>query len=229
MSKADWPPDPYLIYGANKIINKADTSIEMLGEKSPISNLQILKKIEIDSNGKILITSTAENISNKNVSWDLWMLTRFDVYSNVYVPIDKDGIQEFVKLENESIDVTPYKIENNYFTFIPSEPCKNKTEQVQEVHLYPNANYMVTFSEEQMLKIKFVKIGKEKIHANHGLVELYSYIDNKNNNLLELEVHSEYKTLEPGEKMSLTETWELKPYEGANNSKEQIKFIKRNN
>ncbi len=42
--KADWPPDPYLIYGSNEIISRSDTSIIMVGLKSPVSGLRIFKK-----------------------------------------------------------------------------------------------------------------------------------------------------------------------------------------
>jgi len=225
-SKADWPPDPYLIYGKNKIISKSDTSVKMVGPKSPISGVQLYKEISINSSGIVTVKSTAENIRNENISHDLWMLTRLDGFAKAYVPLGKNGILKLVYGESKTSEPTPYKIIDGYFTFNPSIPVNPKTEQVQEVHLYPGNSFIAGFSKGQMLLIRFKKLDKNLIYPQHGLVELYNDINEKDGDrLLELEVHGEYKTLVPGETISLTETWELLPYDGELNSNDQIKFI----
>jgi len=224
--KADWPPDPYLTYGKYEIICKSDTSIKMLGPVSPVSGVRLLKEISISNSGIVTITSTAENIRDENVSWDLWMLTRLDGLAKAYVPIEENGILELIKSDDETCEATPYKILNKYFTFNPSWPAKNKIEQVQEAHLYPSAGYIAGFSEKQMLLIRFEILDQNLIHPKHGLVELYNFIGKEGDEkLLELEVHSAYKTLAPGEKMSLTETWKLYKYDGDENSASQITFL----
>jgi len=77
-----------------------------------------------------------------------------------------------------------------------------------------------------MLLIRFEKVSQKAIHPNHGLVELYNSISKDGiETLLELEVHGAYKTLAPGETMSLTETWELYSYSGDTNSTSQIEFL----
>ena len=226
-SKADWPPDPYLIYGSNEIISRSDTSIIMVGLKSPVSGLRFLKEISINSSGLVKVTTTAENIRDENVSWDLYMLTRLDGFAQAYVPVDENGILKLRFKEDDTREVTPYEIIDNYFTLAPSVPTKPKKEQEQEIHLYPSAGFIAGFDEHQMLLIHFTKLDKKQIHPEHGLVELYSNInENGDERLLELEVHSVYKTLAPGETMSLTETWEVFPYNGNSNPEEQIKFLK---
>ena len=225
-AKADWPPDPYLIYGKNEVIDKTDTSIKMSEPESPISGVRLYKEISIDSLGRVTVTSTAENIRNENISIDLWMLTRLDGFASAYVPVNENGILKLVYNSNDDIEATPYKIINGYFTFTPSLPVKLKTEQVQEVHLYPDGNFLAGFSEGQMLLIRFKKFERKQIHPQHGLVELYNDInENDGDRLLELEVHGEYKTLAPGETMSLTETWELMKYDGSANAEDQISFL----
>ncbi len=174
--KADWPPDPYLIYGKNKILSKSDSSVKMLGPVSPISGVRIYKEILIQSSGVVTITSTAENIKKENVSLDLWMLTRLDGFAKTYVSIEKNGILKFVYSENKSRETTPHKIIEGYFTFNPSSPAGEKTEQVQEVHLYPEKNFIAGFSEGQMLLIRYNKLNKNLVHPHHGLVELYNNI-----------------------------------------------------
>ena len=64
--KADWPPDPYLIYGKNKILSRNDSSLKMVGPESPVSGVKIFKEISIKSSGAVTITSTAENILNES-------------------------------------------------------------------------------------------------------------------------------------------------------------------
>jgi hypothetical protein len=225
-AKADWPPDPYLTYGTYEIIGRSDTSIRMVGPESPISGVRFFKEISINNTGVVTITSTAENIRNENVSWDLWMLTRLDGFARVYVPVEESGILELVKTDNETTETTRYNIIDKYFTFYPSVPAKPKIEQVQEVHLYPLAGFIAGFNERQMLLIRFDKLSQNLIHPKHGLVELYNYINDKSDDtLLELEVHSAYKTLAPRETMSLTETWELMPYVGNGDSSDQIIFL----
>ena len=225
--KADWPPDPYLIYGSNEIISRSDTSIIMVGLKSPVSGLRFSKKISISSSGIVTVTTTAENIRDENVSWDLYMLTRLDGFAQAYVPVDEKGILKLRFKEDDTREVTPYEIIDNYFTLTPSVPTKPKKEQEQEIHLYPSEDFIAGFDEHQMLLIHFTKLDKKQIHSEHGLVELYSYINQSGDDrLLELEVHGAYKTLAPGETMSLTETWKVISYNGNSSPKEQIKFLK---
>ncbi|MFZ0455818.1 MAG: DUF4380 domain-containing protein [Ignavibacteriaceae bacterium] len=224
--KADWPPDPYLIYGKNKILGKNDSSVSMIGPESPISGISIYKEISINSSGTVTITSRAKNIRNENVSWDLWMLTRLDGFAKAYVPVKNNGILKLLYSENKRIEITPYQIIKGYFTFNPSIPGGKKTEQVQEVHLYPGNDFIAGFGEEQMLLIRFKKLDKNLIHPQHGLVELYNNVSKDDSDrLLELEVHGAYKTLAPGAAASLTETWEVFPYDGDSSPDEQIKFL----
>ena len=229
-TKVDWPPDPYLIYGQNEIINRTDTSIKMIGPESPISGVRLFKEISINSSGIVTVTTIAENIRKENISIDLWMLTRMDGFSQTYVPIEENGLLELVQKGTEEVEPTPYKILDKYFTFSPALPSKPKAEQIQEAHLYPSVGYIAGFNNRQVLVIRFNKLDKTIIHPDHGLVELYNYInENGDDTLLELEVHSAYKTLSPGETMSLTEKWELHAYNGEANSSQQIEFLKNIN
>lgn len=226
ITKAVWPPDPYLIYGKFEIINRSDSYIKMVGPESPISGVRLYKEISIDTSGLVTFTAVAENIREESVSWDLWMNTRFDGDARGYIPIEGSGVPELVIREDETREITPYSVEDGYFTFRPSLPEKPGREQVQEAHLYPSDGLMAGFSEQQMLLIRFEKLDKHLIHPEHGLVESYSYVnENGDDRLLELELHGAYCTLAPGETMSLTETWELLPYDGDDNPQDHIKFL----
>ncbi|MFO7447155.1 MAG: DUF4380 domain-containing protein [Ignavibacteriaceae bacterium] len=224
--RANWPPDPYLIFGKNEIISKSHNSVKMMGPESPVSGVRLLKEISIDDEGIVTVKTTAENIRDEIVQWDLWMLTRLDGFAKAFVPIEENGILELLISETATTEPTPYKVEDKYFTFYPSVPVEPKKEQVQEAHLNASEGYIAGFSEEQMLLIKFEKLDKDLIHSSHGLVELYNSINETGDErLLELEVHGAYKILSPGETMSLTETWELAAYQDKNNAADQIKFL----
>ncbi|MFO7890557.1 MAG: DUF4380 domain-containing protein [bacterium] len=227
MQKAVWPPDPYLIYGAFEVVAQNDTMISMAGPESPISGVRLCKNISIDSRGMVTFTATAENIRTENVSWDLWMNTRLHGFARCLVPVEKDGVIDLLKKDDETIQATPYTIIDGFFTYVPSLPPKPKREQVQETHLDPSRGFMAGIDEQQLLIIGFDKIKQDRIHPHHGQVELYSYInDTGEETLLELELHGAYQTLEPGETMSLTETWQLESFKGIRSMEEQIGFVR---
>lgn len=222
-----WPPDPYVIYGKFNIIARTDSSIKMVGPDSPISGIKLFKEVSIKETGEVKFTVTMENITQKNVKWDLWMNTRLDGYANCYVPINKNDLIEFMHTEDNMKETTPYKIENDFFTLCPSLPKTQKKQQVQEVHINPSQGYISAFNKNQMLLIWFKKNPKNKIHPLHGQVELYSSISHSGfDRLLELEMHGVYSELKPGETKSLSETWKIFPYDGDINSKSQIKYLK---
>lgn len=223
-----WPPDPYLIYGSFEVLEQTDSSLKMVGPVSPISGVKLYKDISINNSGVVKFTVTMENIKLENVNWDLWMLTRMDGFAKCYVPIRNNGIIEFLHKEDKYIDTTPYFIEDGFFTLNPTLPKNSKKEQVQEVHLNPSSGFIAGFSNKQMLLIQFEKINQKLIHPNHGLVELYNSINaNGTKRLLELEMHSSYGELKPGETKSSTEFWNILPYMDDCNSKSHIKYLKK--
>ncbi|MBA7654893.1 hypothetical protein ES703_62786 [subsurface metagenome] len=228
-TKAVWPPDPYLIYGKFEVIQRNERYIKMHGPASPVSGVRLLKEVSIDNSGRVTLTATAENIREENVSWDLWMNTRFDGYARGYIPVEENGNLELVLGENETREITPYSFENGYFTYRSSVPAKPRGEQVQEAHLYPSEGFVAVFSERQVILIRFEKLDRSLIHPQHGLVESYSYVnENGDDRLLEMEIHGAYRTLAPGDTMSLTETWELLPYDGNDDLQEHIKYLQNN-
>lgn len=216
-----WPPDPYIIYGKFEIVELTDSSVKMVGPESPITGVKLYKEISIEKSGKVKFNATLENITDSTIHRDIWMNTRFDGLAKCFVPIDENGIVRFVYNKQSEKDTVPYIVNNGFFTFSPDEPISLDEEQVQEVHLTPLDNYMSAIDKEQIIIIGFEENEDEQIHPRHGKVELYNsiYLDKKQN-LLELEVHSNYKALKSGEKISFSETWKLF---------EQKKALKDNN
>lgn len=224
---SNWPPDPYLIYSENKIVEQGKDFIKLEGIHSPVSGITINKEIRIDSTGLVYVTSTMINSGKKDVGRDIWMLSRMSAYDRVYVPVEENAIAGLVHKTKAEKQATPYRIIDGFFTFDASFPKSPFTLQEQEVHLNPSQNYFVAFTDNQMFVIRLKKLSKDKIHPAQGQVELYSNITTDYSFcLLELEIHSEYKILKPGEQISLTEIWQVFEYNGKKDPEEHLKFIK---
>lgn len=202
-----WPPDPYLIYGNFSIVEKNDTLLVMEGEDSPISGVRLTKRFVLDGlHLHILVSAT--NIRNENVSWDLWSNARFDAFSNFRVPVTS---MDDVRIQADSsarLDVMQHQLVNNHFSFLPEYPTSERKQRIAKAFVYPAEGLMVVDKTPWVLSIRFDRVERTKIHPEQALVEVYNCIAaNPVFNILELEHHSAYQTLEPGQSMSLNETW----------------------
>ncbi len=225
-SKAVWPPDPYLIYGENEVLEQTENSITLLGMKSPVSGIQITKKITLAPNGQVTIQATMQNIRETSVAWGIWMNTRLSGYARCYIPSKEKGLVKLNQINKPSEEM-PYEFVDGYFTFRPDQPNNMKINNVQKAYFKPLAPFMVGFDHGQALKIEFTMIPRSEIHADHAVAEIYNIVRD-NNDLLELEAHGPYTTLAPGEETTMTETWTLYQYKGVHEVKSHIQFIEDN-
>jgi hypothetical protein len=218
-----WPPDPYIIYDCYTVLEKTGHSIVMQGTESPISGVQLIKKIAIDENGKLHFEVTARNIRSEAVKWDLWLITRVNGYNLNFVPVTSS---EDVCLTNPSHahqGKAPYKVENGFFSFTAEKMDSNYRECTGKAVINPAKPYMATLAGDNLLVIRFDKQNPADIHPEQGEVELYSFATpRRETSLLELEIHAPYKTLQPGESMSTRETWEVYPFP-ANATEEAVR------
>ena len=123
-------------------------------------------------------------------------------------------------------------IYDKFVTFIPQLPLTNKYQISTKAIIYPDNGNIFSFTENNLVVISFKMIDKEKVHKDHGLIELYNgYFRDKDfkllYGLLELEQHSEYKLLKQGETFTTEQTWQILEYKGLNSMKEHINFIKK--
>lgn len=219
--KSNWPPDPWLIFSCYKILQHTDSCLIIESPESPISGVSMTKNISISHSGKVSITVTVKNTGNKPVSWDIWMNTYMNGMDKAYVPIIKKKDIQMDPLKS----AVPSVITNGYFTFQPVRPEKVPVLD-SKAFIYPSKPLIAGFTKNYMLLIRFEKHKKSTIHPNQSLVELYNTltIDSKQD-LLELEYHSPYKTLKPGESMHAWETWEVHAYYGPDCQQSHIEFL----
>lgn len=225
-----WPPDPFIIYGEYTIVEKTDRSIILQSPESPIWGVQLRKEIVINDDGTVYQNVTVTNVSSKTQSWDIWYNTRMNGFCKAYVPIttNSDDVRVILNQLGASDDM-PYTTDSGFFSFQPIDPDVNFHDRSSKAFVYPEQNYIVGFSNDKAIKIVFEQHKKEEIHPEQALVEIYNYTDcDEKNALLELEYHSPYKTLAPGDSMQAWEVWEILDYNGTENAEDQIAFIKDN-
>ncbi len=224
-SKALWPPDPYLIYGDFKITEQTDTSITLLGPESPVSGVQLTKKISFNSTGVVTFDAAAKNIRKQPLSWGLWLNTRFDGAARCYVQANANALLKLaVTTTDGKIKPMPCEFIHGYFTFRPPAAEDSLTKYVQKAFINPAETFIVGFSQGQAIQISFKYVPPAQIHSDQAPVEIYNTVSTEES-LLELEIHGPYRTLLPGESMHLTETWRLFKYDGENTVDSQINFI----
>jgi hypothetical protein len=226
-----WPPDPYLIYGAYQILRQTDTSVILKSPQSPVSGLQLTKNISIDHGGAVFFKVTGENIREEDtIAWDLWLNTRLDGNARCYVPVkDTSGIVRTKQNRwNKSITGLMHIVTEGFFTFIPQEVPENKSGRASKAFLIPNKPFMTGFTGEYALFIHFELYDPSLTHSDQSMIEIYNRVqkNQSENSILELEYHSHYKVLAPGDSISAYEKWEVFKYPGANTTNAHIDFIK---
>lgn len=219
---AQWPPDPFLIYGNHQIMSQTDSLIVMQGPDSPVSGLRLIKAIMIDPQGKVHFKVTGQNIRNESVKWDLWCNFRTSGLNQCYVPVAKASD---VRVDNEQFQdkTIPYDILDGYFTFLPQVHAKGR--KSSKAFIQPKSGWIAGFQQDQLLIIRFEKIERSQIHPNQGHVEIYLDVGKDSASLMELEHHAVYHNLEPGETMSTEEIWEIIPYSGDETPEAQVMFL----
>lgn len=223
--RAVWPPDPYINNGYYEVIERSATELVMRGADSEFSGVRLTKSVRI-KNGKVHFTAAAKNIRNEPVSWDLWLNTRVDGYARCYAPISSMKKVRIDGRENEISDISAFSHDEGYCFIEPLAPSKPKRERTAKAFIPANKGAMAAFASSQALIIRFKKHAPTLIHPEQALVEFYNCTThNKPDALTELEYHAPYKTLQPGESMEASQTWELHPFKSKPSHKECIDFL----
>ncbi len=225
---AVWPPDPYLIYGDYTINMHKQNVIVMTSPESKISGLEIRKEVSITGKNTVRFEATGVNIRETPIKWDLWFNTRLDGRARFYVLVNANSLSKINANITAIQDTMRYEIINEYFTFIPQEPGNRKQQRTAKAFIYPDAPFIAAFDKGQLLVIRFEKHNHEEIHPDQALVEIYNHITtDPGENLLELEYHSPYKTIQPGDSIKAYEEWELYEYTGENTMQAHIEFLEK--
>jgi len=208
-AKSKWPPDPYLDHGNFEIVERSDTELVLQGPKSEFTGVQLTKTIKVED-GIVYFDVSAKNIRRTPVSWDLWLNMRLDGYARVYVPITCWGKVRVEGKETSTRDMSVFDYDDGYCFIDARIPLPSKKERFAKAFISAKRGAMAAFVNSQALIVRFKRHQVEHIHPEHSIVELYNYTNNNRiDALTEMEYHSPYVTLNPGETMETSQQWEV--------------------
>jgi hypothetical protein len=228
--KALWPPDPYIIFSKNRIIEHSSDRLVIEGVKSPVSGVQLEKSFFLpdDNQAIVQLDVAATNIREEKVAWDLWFNTRVFSSTKVYVPVASHADVRVNSFLNEITAPVEYSLVDGVLSFDISAPPPGKIKREGKLHIQPSRGWMAGFTDDQVLIIKFQLHPKELIHPDQGQVELYlkHQPNDLQEGLIEMQVHSPFLTLAPGESMRARELWEVLPYAGGDSRNAHADFLR---
>ena len=227
-AKANWPPDPYLAFASTKIVEQTPSRLVLEGVDRPVSGVRLRKTFQLSDEraDTVEVHATARNIRDKDIAWDLWFNTRLPSSARVYVPVADAGDVRVESFTDASIGPLLPRTENGLFSLDSPSLPDGMTARRGKVFAQPAAGWMAAFSGEQLFVIRFPHHRREQIHPAQGQVELY--LDDQadaGKGLLEMEVHSPYRTLKPGEDMQASEQWTVLPYGGVDTREAHVEFL----
>ncbi|MES2823752.1 MAG: DUF4380 domain-containing protein [Pseudomonadota bacterium] len=229
-AKAEWPPDPYLALAKNKILENSPKKIVLQSPESPVSGLKVTKSFSFAPNKKnsIELKVTAKNIRKESVAWDVWFNTRVSAATRVYVPVANEKDVRIKLFEDTVQNAFVPRIQQKIFSLDLMALSANKNAGKVKLMIQPTAGWMAGFHDEQAFIVQFPHQPLLAIHPEQGQVELYfDYVPNQvRDGLIEMEVHTPYKNLLPGEEMVGNELWTILPYTGAPTYDAQVAFLR---
>lgn len=223
-ARALWPPDPYLIYSSYKILEQSKSSITLEGPPSPVSGVKLTKKYTLSKSGmevEVRMTNTSES----PVSWDIWSNTRFDGSTHFFVPACEKGLMRISVDESGKTEGLKGEIVEGAFTFVNEPPGPGQKSRYAKAFLHPEEGKIVALARGIMLVMSFDYVEPQEVHPEQGFIEIYKRVTaSGRGDLLELEHHSAYLTLQPGESHELRESWDLHEYSGELDMEEAVKW-----
>ena len=228
-AQAPWPPDPWLSYAATEVVGQAADRIELRGPPSPVSGVRMTYDYALPAGkpGTLETRASMRNIRTTPVSWDLWFNSRVPAYTRVYVPVASDADVRLRHDVDAGFDRLSGTTEGGFFTLDLEAPATGKQGRRGKVFIQPRAGWMAGFRAGQAFVIRFELQPRERIHPEHGQVELYfNWLPNDQaGSLLEMEVHGPYVTLAPDAEASAKETWIVRRYDGPDRRDAQLAFL----
>lgn len=227
--KAQWPPDPYTIYSKYAVVELSDNHVVLEGVPSPVWGVKMTKRYAITEEGQVKFSVTMTNTSDKPVSWDIWSNCRFPGEMKAYVPMEDASFRTLPRKKAEKKKL-PVKFRDGFFTFNNKVPVsEDNPARREKAFINTPQAWLAAFSDDYLFIMKADKAPElSSIHPEQAVAEVYQSIEyNRENSLLELELHGPYSELMPGESKTHSETWYLKKLSRALSLREQTAYLKK--
>ncbi|MFC3550520.1 DUF4380 domain-containing protein [Lysobacter cavernae] len=228
--QADWPPDPWLAFGRNRVLQHDPHDVQLQGPASPVSGVQVTQRYTLSAQrpGTVEVSVEARNVRGTPVARDIWFNTRVAPTTRVYVPAVPGDVRVRSDTDADYAELRAVHSDGLFSLALDALPA-GKQGRRGKVFIQPGAGWMAGFAADQLFVIRFEQQPRERIHPEHGQVELYLEwrADDASAGLLEMEVHAPYRHLAAGERMNAREWWTLLAYNGPDERAAQVAFLRR--
>lgn len=225
-ARAPWPPDPFLSFAVTHVLERDANRLVLEGIDSPVSGVRLRKTFGLDPEdpATVVLHVVARNIRDQPIARDLWFNTRASAAMRVYVPV---ADERDVRIQSHQGMASPaWRIEAGLFALRAPPLADGIDTRRGKVFLQPSAGWMAGFADGQAFIIRFERHALDRIHPEHGQVELYvDHGDDPATGLLELEVHAPHRTLAAGETMAASERWSVLRYDGEDDPAAHAEFL----
>ncbi len=215
-SGADWPPDPYVLYGRFSVLERSEQRVLLEGPQSPISGVQLRKELRILEDGGVIVRTEARNIRKQPVALNLWSNTRVDGCWLCLVPVP----DRFLRFDGRTWN--PYTmrslswdIDSGWFHFNALR-VEDLTADVQEragkAFLNAERGVIVAFGPKMVFLKRFATVKSGELAPGQAPVEIYQSVSrDPARNISELEFYNAFRTLQPNETTVIEERWDILP------------------
>jgi hypothetical protein len=227
---AVWPPDPWLAYAPATVLEHASDRLRLQGVDSPVSGVRLDSSYAIlpQRPDTLALDVRMHNVRERPVAHDIWFNTRVHADTRVFVPVT-DAAQARIRSDIDAdYDGLVGATGDGIFSLELPAPDAGKSGRRGKVFIQPSAGWMAGFSRGQAFLVRFELQPRERIHPEHGQIELYQQWrpDAPADSLLEMEVHGPYVRLAPGEATSAREWWTVRRYAGPETRDAQLAFLR---
>ena len=226
---AAWPPDPWLAYAPVKVLEHTVGRVALQGAESPVSGVRLDSSYSIMQGrpDTLALGVRMHNVRDRAVGHDIWFNTRVRADTRVYVPVTDAGQVRIRSDIDPEYDGLVGATADGVFSLELPPPGQGRSGRRGKVFIQPSAGWMAGFSQGQAFLIRFELQPRERIHPEQGQVELYQqWRPDTADGLLEMEIHSPYATLAPGEATSAREWWTVRRYAGPDSRDAQLAFLR---
>jgi len=220
-----WPPDPFIIYSQWQITGQAHDFLKWQSPESPVSGISITESIQLKDDNTMVFRVEFKNVTDSAIHWGIWLNTPLEGKNRCFVKVASPRDIK-IKGKEKPEEIVPWKTENGFFTFLP-EQVVAKTEKIfTKACITTTSNTIAAFSENQLLILKTFDTSASVIHPEQSAVEIFNQIGPwKNEDLLELEFHTGYDEIGPGQSKVAVQEWTIFHCNGLQNDEQRLVFL----
>jgi hypothetical protein len=220
-----WPPDPFLIYSEWKITGQMHDFLQWQSPDSPVSGIRITESVRLKDDSSMLFRVEFKNITDSVIHWGIWLNTALEGKNRCFVKVGSPGAVKIKDNVNQK-EIIPWKTEDGFFTFLPGKAVVKKERIYTKACITPEINSIAAFSDNQLLIIKTFDNGTSTVHPEQSDVEIFNQFSAvENEDLLELEFHTGYGAIEPGQSKVAVQEWIIFPCNRFQNDAERLVFL----